>query len=63
MDCGGQNFLSFWTIFVPFTSLTDPKNQNSEKMKTKQKKKQKKMPGDIIILHMCTINDNMMYGS
>ena len=24
----------------------------------------KKMPGDIIILHMCTINDNhMMYGS
>ena len=24
----------------------------------------KKMPGDIITLHMCTINDNhMMYGS
>ena len=34
----------------------NPKNQNFEKMK--------KMPGDIIILHMCTINDNhMMYGS
>ena len=32
------------------------KNQNFEKMK--------KTPGDIIILHMCTINDNhMMYGS
>ena len=39
--------------FLPFYS---PKNQNFEKMK--------KMPGDIIILHMCTKNyDQMMYGS
>ena len=34
----------------------DPKNQNFEKTKI--------TPGDIIILHLCTTNDdNMMYGS
>ena len=48
-----QNFLSFWTILYPFTNL---RNQNFEKLKKK--------PGDIIILHMRTINDNhMMYSS
>ena len=46
-------FLSFWTMFCPFTPLT---NQNFEKIK--------KPPGDIIILHMRAINYNhMMYGS
>ena len=36
----------------------NPKNQNFER------KKKTKPPGDIIILHMCTINDNhMMYDS
>ena len=115
MECNGQNFLWFWTVFCPFTPLTtqkinimknwkktntwryyqfthvyhkwqsydawflryqaqqtdffvildqffpfyppnNTKNQNFEKMK--------KMPGDISILHTCTINDNhMMYGS
>ena len=36
---------------------SDPENQNFDKMK-------KKTLGAIIILHMCTINDNyMMYGS
>ena len=44
------------TFFLPFYPPNNPKNQNFEKMK--------KMPGDIIILHKCTINDNhMMYGS
>ena len=39
-----------------FYPLKNPENQNFEKMK--------KTPGDIIILHVCTINDNhMMYGS
>ena len=39
----------------------DPENQNFEKMK---KKKQKQTPKDIILLQMCTINDNhMMHGS
>ena len=53
----GQNFLSFWTLFSPFTSpLTT--------QKIKFWKKEKKTAEGIIILHMCTINENhMMYGS
>ena len=50
-----QNFLSFWAIFCPFRPLT------TRKLKIL---KLKKTPGDIIVLHICTINDNhMMYGS
>ena len=50
------DFLSFWTNFCPFAPPNNPKYQNFEKLK--------KTPGDIIILRMCTINDNhMMYGS
>ena len=46
-----QNSLSFWTIFCPFIyPLKNLKNQNFEK--------KKKAPGDTIILHKCTINDN-----
>ena len=42
--------------FLPFYPPNSLKNQNFEKLK--------KMPRDIIILHMCTLNDNnMMYGS
>ena len=48
-----QNF-SHFGHFLPFYAPNNPKNQNFEKMK--------KTPGDITILHMCTINDNhMMY--
>ena len=50
MKCNRQNFLSFWTIFLPFYPPNNPKNQNFEKLT--------KTPGDIIILHMRTINDN-----
>ena len=51
-----ENFLSFWTIFCTFSLLTHPKNKKFEKMKQK--------PRDMIILHMCTIDDShMMYGS
>ena len=51
-----NNFLSFWTVFCPFTSPKDLENENFEKTRKK--------PGEIIILHMCTINDNhMIYGS
>ena len=51
----GKKFFHFGQ-FLPFYPPNNPKNQNFEKMK--------KIPGDIIILHMCTINDNhMMYGS
>ena len=42
--------------FFPFLPLNNPKNQNFEKMK--------KLPGDVLILHRCNMNDNhMMYGS
>ena len=54
MERDRQSFLSFWTVFCPFTPPTDPENQNFEKIK--------KVPQDIIILQMSTINDNhMMY--
>ena len=51
--------------FGPFFALyhpNDSENQNFEKMK--KKKKTTTTHGDIIILHMCTINVNhMVYGS
>ena len=51
-----HNFLSFWAIFCPFTPLLTPK--------IKIWNTRHKNPGDIIILHMCAINENhMMYGS
>ena len=43
------NYFSFWAIFCPFTHLTAQK-------KIKISKKQKKAPGDVIILHVCTKN-------
>ena len=56
MECNGQNFLSFWTVFCPFTSLTT--------QKIKILKRMEKLPRNITILHRCNINDNhMMYGS
>ena len=48
MECSRQNFLSFWTIFCPFPSLT--------KQKIKILIKWKKKSGEIIVLYMCTIN-------
>ena len=48
-------FLSFSAIFF-LLPPNDPKNQISEK--------KKKLPEDIILLHMCTINaDHMICGS
>ena len=56
MDHDRQNFLSLWTIFCPFTTLTT--------QKIKILKKWKNIPVDIVILHMCTVNENhMMYVS
>ena len=52
MKRDGQNFLSFWTVFLPFYLPNNPKNQNFGKLK--------KTLGDIIILQMCTINNNQM---
>ena len=56
MECNRHNFLSFYAIFCSFTPLLT--------LKIKIWKKCKKNPGDIILLHMCTIiQDHMMYGS
>ena len=53
MDIIFCHFLPFFALLLPFNN---PDNQNFEKMK--------KPPGDVITLHMCTINDNhMMYAS
>ena len=49
-------YFSFWVIFCPLLPPppNSPKNQNFLKMK--------KLPGDIIILHICTKNyDQMIY--
>ena len=52
----GCNLFFILGHFLPFYPLNNPKNQNFQKMK--------KIPRDIIILHMCTKNyDQMMYGS
>ena len=45
--------ISFWAIFCYFTALTAQKMKNL-------KKKMKKTPGDIIILHKCTKNHDHM---
>ena len=53
--CFLDRFSSFYPPPPPAPFPMDPENQNFEKMK--------KPPGDIITLHMCTINDNhIMYG-
>ena len=50
-----RTFCHFGTVFA-LLPPDNPENQNFEKMK--------KTPRDIIILHMCNINENhMMYGS
>ena len=50
-----RNFHHFWSFFA-LSASDNLENQNF--------KIEKKTPGDIIILHICTINHNhMMYGS
>ena len=51
-----RQFFCHFGSFFAFDPPNNPKNQNLEKIKIR--------PGDIIILHLCTTNDNhMMYGS
>ena len=47
-----DTFFCHFGPFCPFNPTDDHKNQNFEKMIATS--------GDIIILHMCTINDNHM---
>ena len=54
--CDRQNFLSIWTIFCPFSTVTA--------WKITILKNWKKRHDKLIILHICTINDNhIMYDS
>ena len=70
IECDRQNFLSFWTVFALLPTCGARKSKFWIKKKKKKnknfkkKKKKKKTPEDIIILYMCTINDNhLMHGS
>ena len=57
MELDGQNVLSFPPLPPTAPFPNNPKYQSFAKIK-------KKAPADIIILYMCTINNNhMMYGS
>ena len=56
MEHNRHNFLSFWNVFCPFTTLWT--------QKTKILKNQKKMLENIIFLHNCTkSHDHMLYCS
>ena len=51
--------LNYFLPFYPPPPSQQPKNQNFEKKTIrKQTKNKKNKTGEIIILHMCTINDN-----
>ena len=53
--CDRKKCSTFWAIFCPFTPLTTWRIKILILKKT---------PGDVIILHICTINDkHSMYGS
>ena len=52
-------YFSFWAIFCPFTPSPPPLTAQTSKIK----KKNEKIPRNMIILHICTKNYNeMMYG-
>ena len=54
--CSTTEFYVIFCHFLPFYPSNDPGNQSFEK--------KKKKPEDILILQMCTINDNhMIFGS
>ena len=55
-----RDFLSFWVIFCPLTLRT---TQEIKIFKKNGKNNKNDKPGDIIIWHLCTTNDDMMYGS
>ena len=60
-----QNFLSFWAIFCPITHLAIPRISIFKKWKKNNKNNNNNNNAwRLIILHMCTINDNhIVYNS
>ena len=52
MECNRQNFLSFWTIFCPFTP-----NKSKSTQKTQKWKKHLEL---LLLYTLCTINKNHM---
>ena len=60
MECDKQNLFFHFGPYFALLPPYNPENQNFEKLKKKTKKK----PGDIIILHKYTKNhDHMLYFS
>ena len=56
MECSRHNFFVILGQVLLFYLTINSENQNFEKIK--------KIPGDIIILHLCITNDDhIMYGS
>ena len=58
MEHDRHDFLSFRTVFCPFSPLTTHKIKI---LKKKQQKKHTHTHEDIIILQICTINDSHIY--
>ena len=59
-----RDFFVILGHFLPFDAPNNSRNQTFENNEEKKKKKKKNdKPGDIIIWHLCTTNDDMMYGS
>ena len=52
-ECDRHKFLLFGAIFCPFTPLLSPKKKYGKTVKK---------PGDIILLHRCTRNEDHTYG-
>ena len=55
MESTKDRIFCHFGLFFALLPSNNLENKNVEKMK--------KAPGDIISLHMCTINENHMYGS
>ena len=58
MERNRWNFFSFSILFGPFTLPQSALLPPQQTRKSKVWEHEKKTPGDIIILHKCTINDN-----
>ena len=55
VECNSQIFLTFWTIFCPFTPHNNPKNQNSAKLKKSLKISSFYICVPKIMIRWCTV--------